>query len=210
MTKQIEFYFDFLSPYSYLAWNNFNTLSFPDVEVVYKPCPLASVIKFYETKGPAEIGPKRNYLFKDCLRKAKASAVEFNIPPVLPFNSLYALRIALFPLENKKELIDVLFKAAWVKGVSLGDEDELAKELNLNGFNSKELLEYVSNKEARVQLKNNVKQALSKGVFGVPSFVIDNELFWGEDSLKALENYIRGHDLLDLNKYNKFLENYIG
>ena len=85
--KDIEFYFDFLSPYSYLAWNwvrqNLNKYNFS-----FYPVPLASLIRNYETKGPAEIEPKRNYLFKHCLRYAELNRIPFHPPHQLPFNSL--------------------------------------------------------------------------------------------------------------------------
>jgi 2-hydroxychromene-2-carboxylate isomerase len=110
--KKIEFYFDFLSPYSYLAWTWVREQSY---EFSYIPVSVASIIAAYDTKGPAQITPKRNYLFKDLLRFSKLNNIPFTTPKHLPFNSLYALRLALISSAgvNQKAIIDAIFRAVW-------------------------------------------------------------------------------------------------
>ena len=205
--KSIDFYFDFLSPYSYLAWNwvrqNMDKYSFS-----FYPVPMASLIRSYETKGPAEIEPKRNYLFKHCLRYSEINRIPFQPPHQLPFNSLYALRMSL--MENAGEeqfrVIDTIYMNGWGKGQDIGDEKFLVKILLQEGIDGNKLLENVGTKEIRNALKFNLKRALGLNIFGVPTFMIGDELFWGNDSIEHLKLYLSEMDPLDKHKYEIFLE----
>lgn len=212
--KTIEYYFDFLSPYSYLSWQwvreNKKKLFEKQVEFSFKPVILSSIIGHFETKGPAQIETKRNYLFKDCLRFSKLKKIPFRTPSRLPFNSLYALRSSLVENVGKKqfEIIDLFFKKGWSEGRDIGDPESLIGFLTEEGYPGAEILDKVNTKEMRKALKSNVQEALSKGVFGVPSFVIGKELFWGNDSIPYMESYLNSEDSLDLNKYEAFLRDH--
>ena len=210
--KVIEYYFDFLSPYSYLSWQwikkNKEKLFEKEIEFSFKPVTLSSIIGHFETKGPAQIETKRNYLFKDCLRFSKLKEIPFTTPLELPFNSLYALRSCLVENVGKSqfEIIDLFFRKGWSEGQDIGTPENLIKFLMAEGFPGTEILDKVNTKEMRKALKLNVQEALSKGVFGVPSFVIDDELFWGNDSIPYVESYLEEKDNLDKNKYEAFLK----
>lgn len=209
----IEFYFDFLSPFSYLAWQWVKDASRdPNLKFELIPCPLATVIKHYETKGPAEIEPKRNYLLKYCLRYSKLHGIPFAIPKVLPFNSLYALRVALKEVsgDDQFEIVDTLFHAAWGKGQDLGDDGVVLNLLNGLGLPGEKYLEMVFKKEARKGLKDNIKRALKNEVFGFPTFIVEDELFWGNDSITHIKDFLNGYDRLNLKEYNKFVASYKG
>ena len=173
----------------------------------YLPISIPSIISHYETKGPAQIRPKRNYLFKDLLRYAKLNQIPFTTPKNLPFNSLYALRLSLSSVsgELQKVVIDTIFRAGWEKGLDIGSDDVIRKILSENNLPVDELFSKMEEKSSRVQLKNNIEAALGKEVFGVPTFLIDEEMFWGNDSIKYLEMYLTDKDPLDLDKYNNFL-----
>ncbi len=201
--QEINFYFDFLSPYSYLAWTWVRRQNYKFNLI---PVPLGSLIRHYETKGPAEILPKRNYLFKNCLRYSALNGITFNPPKTLPFNSLYALRMSLKEVceENQFKIIDIIFRLGWEKGADLGDEGLIVKELTNHNLNGMELLEKVSTPQARRILKDNINTALSKGVFGVPTFLVDGELFWGNDSIEHLELFLKGKDPLSTEKFKEF------
>lgn len=205
--KRIEFYFDFLSPYSYLAWTWVRDVVLP---FDFYPVSVGSLIAFYETKGPAQIAPKRNYLFKDLLRFTKQNNIPFEIPQSLPFNSLYALRFSLKSSagEEQKKIIDTIFRAGWEKGLDIGSDDSLKRILTENNLYSDELVEKMESKEARIDLKKNVEIAIGKNIFGVPSFVVDDEIFWGNDSIFYLKKYLQGEDPLDKKKYQKFIKNF--
>lgn len=205
--KDIEFYFDFLSPYSYLAWSwvrqNTDKYNFS-----FYPVPLASLIRSYETKGPAEIEPKRNYLFKHCLRYAELNKIPFSPPQNLPFNSLYALRMALEENAGADQfkVIDAIYMNGWGKGHDIGDEKFLVKILLQEGIDGNKLLDNVGSKEIRNALKFNLNRALGKNIFGLPTFIVENELFWGNDSIEHLKLFLGEMDPLDKHKYKIFLE----
>ncbi len=205
--KKIEFYFDFLSPYSYLAWTWVRSQPY---EFSFIPVSVASVIASYDTKGPAQIAPKRNYLFKDLLRFSKLNNIPFTIPKHLPFNSLYALRLSLESTsgENQKNIIDAIFRAGWEHGLDIGSDDVLKEVLKDQNLYSDELIEKMESKQARIDLKTNIERALQQELFGVPSFMVEGEMFWGNDSTKYLEMHLNGSDPLDRVKYQQFIEQF--
>lgn len=207
MSKKIQFYFDFLSPYSYLAWTWVRSQPF---EFEFYPVSVASLVAAYETKGPAQIAPKRNYLFKDLLRFSKLNNIPFTTPKHLPFNSLYALRLALKGSagDKQKEIIDCLFRAGWERGLDIGNDESLKEILIQENLYSDDLFSRMESKDARIELKKNIEVALERELFGVPSFIVDDELFWGNDSIKYLEMYLMGKDPMDQNKYQQFLEKF--
>jgi len=208
----LRFYFDFLSPYSYLAFQwikkNKVLLEGLSISVEYIPVMLGKLIHSYETKGPAEIESKRNYLFKDCLRYSNLNGIAFTPPKSLPFNSLYSLRLSIAASgEEKFKLIDEIFAAGWGRGEEIGEEENLLEVLKRSGIDAS-LMEQTTSKEIRRALKVNTSKAIENGVFGLPCFIFKDELFWGNDSTKYLELFIAGKDPLDINKYNNFITNY--
>lgn len=206
-SKKIEFYFDLLSPYSYLAWTWVRSQPY-DFEFI--PVSIPSIVASFETKGPAQIEPKRNYLFKDLLRKSKLAAIAFTIPKDLPFNALYALRLSLKSTakDQQKNIIDALFRAGWEFGLDIGNDDELKIILKEKGLYSEELFISMESKTARVELKKNIEEALKNGLFGVPTFKVEEELFWGFDSIPFLEMHLNGMDPLDQKKYQQFIKQF--
>ena len=195
----IDFYFDFLSPYSYLAFLELKKMQteFP-FDLAFYPISVPLLISKYETKGPGEIKVKRNYLMKDLLRKTSMQKWSFCPPEKLPFNSLYALRLSLLNPEEifsdefrdfKSYLISVFFKAAWGQGIDIGLEEN-AKSLLTLAFKqydeehnlelSDELLEQKVQlyfdlsfqKECKLKLKNQTEAAFHQGLFGVPSMIV--------------------------------------
>jgi 2-hydroxychromene-2-carboxylate isomerase len=202
---KIDFFFDFLSPYSYVAWTRIRNDQVLDLE--FYPVALASIISHYETKGPGQIEPKRNYLMKDLLRYTKLHQIPFVTPPALPFNSLYALRLALKSVagSNQKKVIDIFFRAVWEQGLDVGSSEVVSKILLENNFNAEDLMEKISSKDIRRELKDNSELAITRGVFGVPTFFCNNEMFWGNDSLDYLIMHTKGQDPLDQNKYQEFI-----
>ncbi|MFA6236181.1 MAG: 2-hydroxychromene-2-carboxylate isomerase [Bacteriovorax sp.] len=202
--KEIDFYFDFLSPYSYVAWTWVREQKY---KFNYIPVSVPSIISHLGTLGPAQIVPKRNYLFKDLLRYTRLNNIPFTTPMQLPFNSLYALRLALPEVSgsSQKEVIDAIFRAGWEFGQDIGSDDVLKNILTEAGLPAEEFFAKMESKESRVQLKSNIGQAIGRNLFGVPSFLVDEEIFWGNDSIKYLEMHLSGSDPLDHEKYKIFL-----
>jgi 2-hydroxychromene-2-carboxylate isomerase len=206
--KELNFYFDFLSPFSYFAYLRIKPLAQElGMKINFKPVALGPLLNHWQIKGPGEVTPKREFLLKQCLRYAKTHDLEFTTPKTHPFNSLYALRLAMKGVagDHQENVIDTLWKAGWQKRIDMGEPDELLKALTDNDLPANELYEKSFTKEAKVELKANIQEAISKGAFGVPSFVVDDELFWGNDSLADLKNYLQGTDKLDREKLNDLL-----
>lgn len=214
-TYKIDFYFDFLSPYSYLAWT-WVKKNLENYQFCFYPVSMATVIAHYETKGPAQIIPKRNYLAKDLIRKTQEQNIEFKPPQKLPFNSLYALRLALLGTsgEFQVQMIETLFHLAWAEGKDIGSDDFLKASLKTKSWMQEDFIKKMESKEARIELKNNIERALAQGVFGVPTFIVwhnkteEFEFFWGHDSIDYLELFLNGKDPLDKNKLDLFLSSF--
>ena len=195
--KALNFYFDFLSPFSYFAWIKLQ--SNKDLIIDYKPVALGPLLNHWNIKGPGEIEPKREFLLKQCLRYAAKNKIDFTTPKTHPFNSLYALRLALKSTAGdlQADVIKTLWLAGWQKRIDMGEPDELIKVLREAALPADELYEKSFSKEAKVELKANIQEAISFGVFGVPSMVVDSELFWGNDAVEDMLNFVNGTDPLD-------------
>lgn len=204
-SNTVEFYFDFLSPYSYVAWTRIRNDESLDLKFI--PVTVAAIISHYETKGPGQIETKRNYLMKDLLRFTKIHKIPFVTPPTIPFNSLYALRCSLYSVSknNQKKVIDCFFKAVWERGLDIGNSDIVSKILLEENLPSALWMDLISSKEIRQELKQNVQMALNKGVFGVPTFFLQDEMFWGNDSIDYLKLALVGQDPLPKVEYQNFL-----
>ncbi len=215
--KSFNFFFDFLSPYSYLAWcwirENRKFLE-ENGELILSPVNLAPLIHAHGTLGPAEIAAKRNYLMKDCLRLSAVKGIPFEAPSQLPFNALYALRISLCLVSEDKqfEVVDLFYRSAWERGENLGDDAHIVKLLNSKGLPGDKWIERVGDKDVRKELKMHGKLALEYELFGLPSVVVTTdtgrEVFWGRDSLEYLKMFIIGEDPLNKDKLKHFQSSY--
>lgn len=204
--KEFIFYFDFLSPFSYFAWFNLQKMS-SDISPIYKPVALGPLLNHWGQKGPGEIEPKREFLLKQMLRYSHKREIPFTTPKTHPFNSLYALRLSLKGVagERQGEVIAALWKAGWQERIDMGEPEELLAALRRAGLPADDLYEKSFTREAKVELKINIQEAISAGAFGVPTFVHENELFWGNDSLENLIEFMSGNDVLDRKKLSDLL-----
>ncbi len=175
--------------------------------VHYKPVALGPLLNHWQIKGPGEVTPKREFLLKQCLRYSERLGIPFTIPKTHPFNSLYALRLALEGVAGPHQaaVIGALWRAGWQKRIDMGNPDELLAALRDNGLPHEELYERSFSKDAKAELKANITEAISLGAFGVPSFTVGAELFWGNDALPDLLAYAEGTDPLDRVKLEALL-----
>ena len=207
----IDFYFDFMSPYSYFAWKNLNT-NYGHIlnQLKLKPVVFSQLLNHYELKGPGEIDPKREFLLRQMMRYAKSKNIDFNTPASHPFNPLYALRLACLSCSKGQQshVIDSIWHYGWVDGGELGDPEALTKGLIDSGIdNAEQLMEKTFERSVKSELKQNTKEAIAKGCWGVPSFILPSgELFWGNDSLAELSLSIGNNDTLDWAEYNRRVE----
>jgi 2-hydroxychromene-2-carboxylate isomerase len=199
----VVIYFDFISPYAYIGWTQVHALAAraPRPRAV-APIPVlfAAILDARGQKGPAEIPAKRAYAFKDAYRKAHA----FGLPPLVPppthpFHPLTALRVASLARwegdpESRRRAIDALFAAAWRDGVAIESKEDVASVLARAGFDGATLVEEAQTPNTKDRLRAQTDLALAGGVFGVPTLLVDGEIFWGLDSLPFAEARLRGED----------------
>jgi 2-hydroxychromene-2-carboxylate isomerase len=193
----IEMFFDFISPYSYLAWKTVGALGERiGHEVEPRPVLLAGILNALGTKGPAEVPARRAYLVKDILRAAHRARVKIALPPAHPFNPLPALRVAALDLDRdlRFRIVEALFDATWGGGDGIGTAESVAAVLRRAGIDEASLLARAGTPEAKERLRRNTDEALARGAFGVPTLFVEGEMFFGFDSFAAIEAFARGED----------------
>jgi len=194
----VRFLFDFISPYSYVAWHRVQVIAARHGRTV-EPVPVlfAGFLRAHGTKGPAEVPAKRAYVFKDAARSARLAGVSFGLPPEHPFNPLLALRVAGEPMdeEARRALITALFHAVWGGGgPGVTDPATVAAIASGVGLDGAALIAAAGGEPAKTRLRAATDAAIAAGVFGVPTMLVDGELFWGNDSLDHVERFLAGED----------------
>jgi len=192
----VELFFDFISPYSYLAFTQAKALGARvGREVEPKPVLLAGILNALGTKGPAEVPARRAYLVKDLLRAAHRAGVSISLPPTHPFNPLPALRVAALdgPPALRWRIVDALFAATWGGGDGIEGPDRVAAVLREAGVDPSDLAVRAA-AEGKERLRRNTDDAIARGAFGVPTLFADGEMFFGFDSFPSLEAFLRGED----------------
>ena len=193
----IEIFFDFISPYSYLAWKGVGPLGARiGHEVEPRPVLFAAILNALGTKGPAEVPARRAYVVKDVLRAAHRAGVKIALPPAHPFNPLPALRVAALDLDRalRFRIIDALFDATWGGGNGIDGAENVAAALRQAGIDEAPFIARSSEPEAKESLRRNTDEALARGAFGVPTMFVEGEMFFGFDSFPAIETFVRGED----------------
>lgn len=188
--QTIDFYFDIISPYAFFAFKRLNELP-ASVDVKLKPVLFAGLLGHWESKGPAEIPPKRIFTYQYTHWYAKHHGITFRAPPAHPFNPLPGLRLAI-AAGCAPQAVDEIFSFVWAQGLAFDDQSEWDKLLTRVNVDA----EAIGTPEVKNQLRENTEQALAATVFGVPSFVIDGHVFWGVDSLQMVQDYLSNPDMM--------------
>lgn len=192
---QITFYFDYISHNAYLAW-----CRLPEIAERYQ-CAIepvavlfAGFLKRYGQLGPAEIEPKIEWMNRNNLRKAELMGVPFHAPVVHPFNPLLLLRAtyAEMPGEERLRLMDVLLRGIWVDRLDPREANACAAYLDQAGFDGAALIGFADSQAAKDAVRDATDGAITRDVFGVPTCVVDDEIFWGYDDLFYLERFLDG------------------
>ncbi len=208
----ITFYYDPISPYAYLAFQQMpRSLQGLSYSVCYIPILFAGLLKSHGQLGPAETPPKRDWTYRHVLWQAKHLDTPFQMPSAHPFNPLPLLRLAIAAgrlqangvSSTNRFVTEKIFYHVWHPNESDSNNHhapydaanserlaQLAKQLmpSTTSFN---------NDAVKERLKFNTDQALQAGLFGVPSFVVDQKVFWGLDSLPMLREYMVGNAWFD-------------
>ena len=188
MTNKIDFYFDFISPYTFLAHkkiiklnkrNNFN----------YKPILLGGLHNLGGITAPAFNERKMKNMKNDCEIIAQKNEIDFVWNANFPINSLYLMRGFIFISDDQKDrFIDICFDYYWEKNKDVSKKDVIKMILGECNIDENLFSEGINNQKIKDELKNLTSDAFAKDVFGAPTFVINNKLFWGQDRLDyALE-----------------------
>ncbi len=193
--KVLSFYFDYISPYAYLAWHRLQTFA-PEhgLRVAVQPTLFAALLNAHGHKGPGEIAPKRAYMFKDCARLAAGRGLPFEPPASHPFNPLPSLRASLLDMDEamRVKLVTRLYAATWAEGRDVGSAAVVAELCA--GLGIPDARARLAEPALKRRLREATEGAIELGVFGVPTFVVDTELFWGNDSFPHLERFLAGED----------------
>ncbi|GAA5082955.1 2-hydroxychromene-2-carboxylate isomerase [Lysobacter panacisoli] len=192
----LTWYFDFISPFSYLQWQRMKPL-LRDREIAGAPVRLvpivfAAVLDACGQKGPAEIPGKREFTYRHVLYLAREVGVPLRFPPAHPFNPLPALRLSI-AAGDTREAVDSVFDWLWVQGRA-GDSVEALVPLMAALDVPAEALDAPETKAA---LRTNTDQAIAAGVYGVPTLAIGSDLFWGNDALGFALAALRDPAVLD-------------
>ncbi len=183
-------YFDFISPFAYIALHRLRELP-PDVAIEYRPVLFAGILNHWGQKGPAELATKRRYTYRWSHWWARSLGLPLRYPAAHPFNPLHHLRLAI-ACGSKPEAVRAIFEAVWTTGRDASDQGGFATLCGQLGV-AAEVLGSPSLKDA---LKKNTDDAIAHGVFGVPTFEMDGELFWGADSIEFLKDFLKNPSVI--------------
>jgi 2-hydroxychromene-2-carboxylate isomerase len=186
-----HWYFDFISPFAYLAWPRVRALAARQ-DIALRPIMLAGLLGHHGHKGPAEIPPKRTFTYRHVLWQAKQRGVPLAFPPAHPFNPLLALRLCV-AAGATPGAITAIFDWIWGQGRAADSPEAIAPLAATLGIDDPAALSAPAVKDA---LRANYEAALAAGVFGVPSLVVDGEIFWGEDAMDFAEAFLADRTLL--------------
>lgn len=194
--KQITFYLDFVSPYAYLAFERLpQDLAGLSVAVTYQPVLLGAVLQHHGNRAPADVAPKREWLYRHVSWLAQQQGLDFSMPKVHPFNPLPLLRLALAcdaAGTPNRHVCTQIFRHVWQGGEDAADPARLAT-LQAALKPARE----PGGAEVKQQLRTVTDAAALAGVFGVPAFAVDGKLFWGLDALPMLRAYLAGDAWFD-------------
>lgn len=188
--RKVTLYFDFVSPYSYVAFKRLHELP-NDVAVELRPVLFAGLLNHFGQKGPAELAPKRRWTYRWCTWWAKALGIAFRFPASHPFNPLHHLRLAVAAGATPAS-VGSIFEALWTTGAEAADAATFKTLAASLGVDEARL----GAQDVKDALKKNTDEAAARGVFGVPTYEVDGELFWGADALGFVNAYLADSSIL--------------
>ncbi len=199
--KTITCYIDFISPYAYLAFEALPKalVNSPSYQVAYKPVLFAALLKHHGQLGPAEIAGKREWTYRQVLWQAKEQGVVLDMPHAHPFNPLSLLRLSVACSAQgtpNRYVCETIFRHVW-QGGGVAD-DPVRFQALVQQLQPKQS---VDSSEVKAQLKANTDEALARGVFGVPTFLVDDKVFWGLDALPMMHQYLNEDPWFDTERW---------
>lgn len=171
----MNWYFDFISPFAYLQWQRLKPLR-EALNLQPVPVLFAAVLDHHGHKGPAEIASKRKFAYRFVHFEAQQRGVTLRFPAAHPFNPISALRLAV-AFDARTEVIDAIFEQIWGQGGATDDFSEIARRFGID-----DVAAAIGSSDVKARLRHNTEAAIARGVFGVPTLAIADELFWGDDA----------------------------
>ena len=195
MNKSFYFYFDFVSPYSFIAHKEIKKLEKKySINVKYKAILLGGLHNLHGIKAPAFIPSKARFMIRDCKMVAEKRNIKFKFNSYFPIKSLDLMRGVFIAEEDdyKKYYIDCIFDSIWKDGLNMNDQNIIEKILKNMEINPKTFFLRLNSQNIKENLRKNTSEAFGKGIFGAPTFVVNNKIFWGQDRLDyALDEIVK-------------------
>ena len=196
-SKAIDFYFDFGSPTAYLAYTQLSKIAANANAVLnYKPVLLGGIFQSAQNASPMMIPAKGAYMMQDLQRYAKRYQVPLNFNPNFPINTLKLMRLTTGVQQHFPELFEqflaVVFKAFWVDAQNMGDDAVIRQVLQANQLDADAILALADQPDVKELLKQNTQQANARGLFGVPTMFVGDQMFWGQDRLDFVVEALQG------------------
>lgn len=199
MPSPISFYFDFSSPYGYLASELIESLAARhDRRIEWQPILLGAVFKITGQRPLVEAPMKGEYAIMDFTRTAREHKIPFSYPDKFPIGAVAASRASLWlrdhdDVERREQaipLMHALFRAYYVDGRDISSPATVLDVATDLGVDSEALTAALTDQSVKDKLRIDVEAAIEKGVFGSPTFIVDNEMFWGSDRLEMLDRWL--------------------
>ena len=186
MSNHIDFYFDIISAYSYIAHKKIEKIKANQKIIFnYKPIFLGGLHNLAEIRAPAFNKYKMKNMKNDCELVSKKNNISFTWNSNFPINSLYLMRGYLYVSDDKKNnYLNTFFEAYWKDNLDLSNNEEIFQLLNILNIDNKNFLNGINEKSIKDALKDATDVAFNKEVFGAPTFIVNNKIFWGQDRLE--------------------------
>tara|TARA_B100001057_G_C22655611_1_gene873863 strand:+ start:89 stop:676 length:588 start_codon:yes stop_codon:yes gene_type:complete len=187
MIKPFDFYFDFISPYSFLAHKQIRKIeNNRSIRIRYQPILLGGLHNLHGIKAPAFIPAKAKHMIRDCKLIAEKNNIKFKFNSYFPIKSLSLMRGVLVAEEDniKNYYIDNIFNTIWQDGLNMNDENIIYKVLKNLNINPKTFALRSTSSLIKDSLRKKTNDAYNKGIFGAPTFVANNKIFWGQDRIE--------------------------
>ena len=186
MIKSFDFYFDFASPYAFLAHKQIRKVEMKNsMKVNYMPVLLRGLLKLADIKANVDVPIKAKYMIRDCKLCAEKNEIKFKFNSYFPIMTLNLMRCDIIAESKGFEqiFINKIFDSIWEYGLNLNDNQVIEKILKNLNINPENFLTEVTEQKNKDELKKRTNTAYHKGIFGLPSFIVNKKLFWGQDRL---------------------------
>ena len=186
MIKPFDFYFDFVSPYSFLAHKKIRKIEKKDgIKIRYKPILVGGLHNLHGIKAPAFIPAKAKHMIRDCKLIAEKNNIRFKFNSYFPIRTLNLMRGVLVAEEDniKSYYVDSIFNTIWQDGLNMNDEIIIQKVLKNLNVNPKTFALRATSSSIKDSLRKKTSNAYEKGIFGAPTYVVNNKIFWGQDRI---------------------------